>query len=105
MKAFVRRLAKVRHAVYGNIVLGVMTALAGLYFDLANIQNRQQNPLFEPAVLMGLGTTVALAATVLVVATYLVAPVLEGEVIVLQQPQLPDVQTHTRSHTDLARVA
>lgn len=105
MKSFVRRMARVRHAVYGVIVQGVILALAGLYFDLKNVPNRQQNPLFEPPVLIGLGLTAVLLATVLVVATYRVAPVLEGEIVVLQQPQLPDVQTHTRPHTDLPQAA
>lgn len=105
MKSFVRRMARVRHAVYGTILQGVMTALAGLYLNVMNVPNRQQNPLLDPTVITGLGLVVVVLATVLVVATYRVAPVLEGEIVAMQQPQLPDVQAHTRSHTDLPQAA
>jgi hypothetical protein len=105
MKSFVRRLPRIRHAVYATVLQGVIMAAAGLYFDLKNIPNRQDNPLLDPPVLMGLGVTVAVLATVLVVASYLVAPVLEGEIVVLQQPQLPDVQTHMRPHHELPQAA
>lgn len=105
MKSFVRRLANVRHAVYGFLIQGVIVAAAGLYFDVNNIENHQDNPLFAAPFLIGFGALCAVLGAGLVVATHLVEPVLEGEIVVLQQPQLPDVQTHTRPHPELPQAA
>lgn len=101
MKSLIRRLARVRHAVYGALLQGVLTVAVGLFFQAQHTPNMQLNPVF----LIAFGGTVAVLAAAMVVATYLVDPVLEGEVVVLQQPQLPDVQTHMRRTPELSQVA
>lgn len=104
MKTFIRRLARVRHALYAAILQGALVILAGHYLGSTG-KNHQDNPLLSAPALIGAGAAVVLAATVLVFATYLVAPALEGEIVALQQPQLPDVQAHMRPHTDLSQAA
>jgi hypothetical protein len=63
----------------------------------------------DNAVLIAIGGIGLLLFLALVVGIRLVlplgGPLLEGEFVVPQQPQLPDVQAHTRPHTDLAKVA
>jgi hypothetical protein len=105
MKTFVRRLARVRHSLYGTLLLGVLTAGVGLVFRAGNVSPSETNPLLAPMTLVVVGAAAALLATVLVVATYHVERVSEGVIVELQQPQLPDVQVHTHPHTDLPRVA
>jgi hypothetical protein len=91
MKALIRRLGRVRHAVATVILQGVIGAGAGLF---------QANT----ALLVGGIIAILLSVTVLV-ATYLVDPVLEGVIVELQQPQLPDVQTHTHCTKELAQAS
>jgi hypothetical protein len=91
IKKLFRRLAKVRHAVYGNVLMGVITTVAGLI---------QANHAF----MLG-GITWVLVSISALVATHLVEPVLEGVVVELQQPQLPDVQVHMRRTYDLSQAA
>lgn len=101
MKPLIRRLARVRHAVYGILLQGVLTVLAGLYFQA----NQPSTMQLSPILLIVLGGTVASLATVAVIATYVVNPLLEGEILVMQQPQLPDVQTHMRCTPELSQAA
>lgn len=90
MKSTVRRLARVRHAVVAVILQGVAMIIVGL------VQSNN--------VLMLGGIVSVLLAAGALAATYLVVPVFEGEVVVPQQPQLPDVRTHMRAPTELSRV-
>jgi len=101
MKSLIRRLTRVRHAVYGALLQGVLTALAGLYFQAQHVPNLQMSPVF----LIVLGGAVAVLATAAAISTYVVDPVLEGVVVDVQQPQLPDVRTHTRRTPELPQAA
>lgn len=89
MKTCIHRLAQVRHAVYGNVLMGAVMTIAGLF------QASQ-------ALMVGGICWILVSITVLVL-THLVSPVLEGEIVVLQQPQLPDVQTHMRRTPELTQ--
>lgn len=91
MKPFIRRLARVRRAVTTVILQGLVAAGAGLL---------QANT----ALLVGGIVAILLAVSVLV-ATYRVDPVLEGVIVELRQPQLPDVQTHTHCTRELAQAS
>lgn len=91
MKSTVRRLARVRHAVVAVILQGVAMISVGL--------------IQSSVVLMLGGIASVLLAVSALVATYLVTPVLEGEIFVSQQPQLPDVRTHMHAPTELPQAA
>lgn len=91
MKAFIRRLGRVRHAVATFIGQGVIAVAAGLF---------QAN-----TALVAGGIIAVLLGITALVATYRVDPVLEGVIVKLQQPQLPDVQTHTHCTKELARAS
>jgi uncharacterized membrane protein len=91
MKSFIRRLGRVRHAVAAVILQGVALAVAGLF---------QAN-----TVLVASGIVAVLLAVVALVATFVVEPVLEGAVVVLQQPQLPDVRARALHMKELAQAS
>jgi membrane associated rhomboid family serine protease len=103
MKTIIRRLARGRHAVYAAIAEGVIATLFGVYLQTQPARELQDNPLMTPGTFIGLGITGIVLAGAALIATYVVSPVLEGE-IVGQQPQLPDVQTHMRRTHDLSQV-
>lgn len=91
MKSFIRRLACVRHAVAAVILQGAVLASAGL---------------FQTSVVLVVGgIVVILLAAVALVATFVVVPVVEGEVVVLQQPQLPDVRAHAPRTRELVQAS
>lgn len=89
MKSIIRRLARVRHAVAGNILMGAVAALGGLF---------QANP----ALVIG-GIAMILLAAAALVATFVVEPALEGQIYVVQQPQLTDVRAHVPRTKELAQ--
>ena len=91
MKSLIRHLGKARHAVAGNVLMGVMLVVAGLI--QANV-----------ALMLG-GIVAILLSVAVLVATYVVDPVLEGVIVELQHPQLTDVQTHTHCTKELARAS
>lgn len=92
MKSLIRRLARVQHAVAGNVLLGVIGVVAGLIQD-------------NVVLLVG-GIAWILLATAVLVATYLVDPVIEGEVLYFeQQPQLTGVRAHAAHTKESAQVS
>jgi len=101
MKTLIRRLARSRHAVYGALAQGVLTVGVGLFLQAKSSPSMQLSPVL--VVVIGV-VAVVLAAAVLV-ATFLVRPVFEGEIIDPQQPQLPDVRTHMRRTPELPQAA
>lgn len=106
MKSLIRRLARVRHTVYGNVLMGVAAVIAGLIqYKNALYATSPQAPQITPTQLMVGGGIWILISAVTLVATYRVQPVLEGEIVVLQQPQLPDVQVHAHRTKELAQAS
>ncbi len=91
MKSTVRRLARVRHAVCAVILQGAAAIIIGLV---------QSNT----ALMLG-GIVTVLLATALLAATHVVTPVLEGEIVVSQQPQLPDAHAHMHALPELPQAA
>jgi hypothetical protein len=77
--------------VYAVTLQGVVCTVAGL------IQGN--------VALMVCGIVAILLSLALVVVTYVVAPVHQGEIVVRQQPQLTDVRTHVRRTKELAQVS
>lgn len=81
----IRTLTRVRTAVYGNVAMGVVITVAGL--------------IQASVALMYAGTFWTLSAAAALILTFLVdrgtaEVVFEGQVVDLQQPQLPDVRAH-----------
>ncbi len=106
MKTLIRRLARVRHAVIGNVLMGVILVVAGaIQYKNALYATPEQPAEISPTALMVAGAFWILLSAVTLVATYRVEPVLEGEIVVLQQPQLPDVQVHTHRTKELAQAS
>jgi asparagine N-glycosylation enzyme membrane subunit Stt3 len=101
MKTLIRRLARGRHAVYGALVQGVLAVLVGLFLQTKNTPNMQ----LSAVVLIVIGAGAVILAVMALVATYRVSPVVEGEIVALQQPQLPDVRTHMRRTPELTQAA
>lgn len=94
MKTLIRNLSRVRPALASHIGLGVVVTLGGL--------------IIAHRVVLLIGILAILSGAAALVATFLVDPVLEGQVLVrehVQQPQLPDVQTHTRRAKELAQAS
>lgn len=101
MKPLLRRLARGRHAVYGTLAEGVLTTIAGLMFQAQPAHNLQ----ISPTTLLAIGIASIVLATATLIATYLVDPVLVGEIVEIKQPQLPDVQVHTHRTPELSQAA
>ena len=92
----IRTLARLRHAVYGNVLMGAVLTIAGLV--QANVA------------LMGAGIGWILLSCVVLVLTFTIDRgtaelTFVGEIVVPQQPQLPDVQTHMRCTPELPQAA
>jgi hypothetical protein len=105
MKSFIRRLARRRYALYGMALQGVIAGLFGLYLRSQGVHEMQDNPLMTPATLIVLGVTSIVLGLAALVSTYLVDPVLEGVIVELQQPQLPDAHVRTHRAPELPKAA
>lgn len=105
MKSMIRSLARSRHAIRGNVIIGVVTVVAGWLLQAHDARHTGTPAQISPLAVIVLGIVVIVAASVALVATYLVEPVLVGEIVVAQQPQLPDVRAHAPHMKELAQAA
>jgi hypothetical protein len=106
MNTLIKRLGRNRHAVYGTLLTGATTIGAGLYFKAEHVPTMQDTPLLSPLGLIVLGSlSTLLAVAILIAIRTAPAAAVKGVIVVPQQPQLSDVQTHTRRTPELPQAA